>query len=158
MFGLHRRDVLRSVHYGNHMAGDYFVCLLMSQRGRIAWIPAPILIYRHRFGALDNPMYALEPITLRDLLLHRGVRRRKCWMVLGTGCRYLWRAGSRDGTAERVSTVRAFAAAFVRRFQAQLRSELVYLAFAPASWMVTPLLPLGRKLRDLTRNTAASSP
>ena len=67
MFGVHRRAVLQTVEYGNHMAGDYFVCLQMCHRGRIAWVPQPILIYRHQYGALDNPMYARVPITLRDL-------------------------------------------------------------------------------------------
>lgn len=150
MFGLHRRDVLQSIEYGRLVAGDYFVCLQMSQRGPVGWVPTPILIYHHQYGALDNPMYERLPITLRDLLLHRGLRRRKCWMVLGIGCRYLWREGARHGTRERASTVGAFAAAFTRRFRAHLATELVYLAFSPVSWVVAPLAPIGRKLRTLT--------
>jgi glycosyltransferase involved in cell wall biosynthesis len=150
MFGLHRRDVLHSVEYGSHVAGDYFVCLQMSQRGPIAWIPWPMLVYRHQYGAVDNPMYARAPITLRDLLLHRGLRRRKCWMVLGLGCHYLWREGARHGTRERLRTVRVFASTFVRRFRAELATELVYLATSPISWIAAPLVPIGRKLRTLT--------
>jgi glycosyltransferase involved in cell wall biosynthesis len=158
MFGLHRREVLQTIPYGNHVAGDYFVCLLLSQRGPVAWIPAPILIYRHQYGAVDNPMYPREPITLRDLLLHRGLRRRKCWMVLGMGCHYLWHHGSGSGIGERLNTVRAFATAFITRFRAELGTELIYLACSPASWMVIPLVPIGRKLKSLTGNPAASSP
>ena len=149
MFGVHRRAVLQTVEYGNHMAGDYFVCLQMCHRGRIAWIPQPILIYRHQYGALDNPMYARVPITLRDLVLHRGLRRRKCWMVLGIGCYYLWRRGARDGMRERLNSIAAFVTAFVTRFRAQLATELVYLAFSPVSWMAMPFVPLGRKLKAL---------
>ena len=157
MFGVHRREALQQVHYGNHMAGDYFVCLQMSQRGPIAWVPTPILIYRHRFGALDNPMYARQPISVRDLLLHRGVRRRKCWMALGIGCYYLWRANVHVGMSERLQTVRTFASSFATRFPAELGTELVYLACSPVSWAVVPLMPLGRKLKRLTGNQAATA-
>jgi hypothetical protein len=139
------------------MAGDYFVCLQMSQRGPIAWVPTPMLIYRHRFGALDNPMYARQPISVRDLLLHRGVRRRKCWMALGIGCYYLWRANVHVGMSERLQTVRTFASSFATRFPAELGSELVYLACSPVSWAVMPLVPLGRKLKRLTGNQAATA-
>ena len=155
MFGLHRRDVLKTIEYGNHVAGDYFVCLQMSQRGPIAWVPAPILIYRHQYGAVDNPMYARVPITVRDLLLHRGLRRRKCWMVLGLGCYYLWRHGARHGTRERLNTLRIFASSFVTRFRAELATELVYLAFSPASWVAAPFVPIGRKLRALGGSAAS---
>jgi GT2 family glycosyltransferase len=157
MFGLHRRDVLMTVPYGNHVAGDYFVCLQMSQRGPVVWVPSPILIYRHQYGALDNPMYARAPITLRDLALHRGLRRRKCWMVLGIGSYYLWQQGARHGRIERLRTVFGYARTFVVRFRIELATEGVFLLFSPASWIAAPLVPIGRRLRRGWR-TAASVP
>ena len=156
MFGLHRRHVLKTIKYGNHLAGDYFVCLQISQRGPIAWVPSPILIYWHQYGAVDNPMYQRAPITLRDLLLHRGLRRRKCWMVLGMGCYYLWRNGARHEIPERLNTVRVFATSFVTRFRAELATELVYLALSPVSWVTAPFVPIGRKLKAALAGSTAS--
>ena len=156
MFGLHRRDVLATVRYGKGVAWDYFVCLQMGQRGPVAWEPTTILTYRHVYGALDNPMYARAPITLRDLLLHRGLRRRKCWIVLGIGSYYLWQQGARHGMAERLRTVRAFASAFVVRFRRELATEGVFLLFSPASWITGQLVPIASRLRR-SRGTAASA-
>ena len=132
------RRSLRQSHGGRH-----FVCLLVCERGPVVWVPSPILIYRHQYGALDNPMYERVPITFRDLLLHRGVRRRKCWMGLGIGIYYLWRHSAPRSARGRVSTVRAFAAAFVARFHGAMASELVFFVFAPASWVAAPLARLG---------------
>jgi glycosyltransferase involved in cell wall biosynthesis len=156
MFGVHRRDVLQTIRYGNHVAGDYFVCLQMSQRGPIVWVPTPILTYRHKYGALDNPMYERAPITLHDLLLHRGLRRNKCWLVLGIGSYYVWQQGGRHGLAERLRTVWAFASTFVQRFRWALAKEGVFLLFSPASWIAAPLIPVGRRFRR--RRTATSMP
>jgi hypothetical protein len=158
MFGLHRRAVLTSVEYGLHVAGDYFVCLQLSQRGQIAWIPTSILVYHHQYGAVDNPMYVNAPLTVRDLLLHRGLRRRKCWMVLGIGSYYLWRHGARDGTAERLRTIAAFATGFTARFRSHLSTEAVFLLFSPASWIAASLALLGRRLRRQLRPAASMLP
>jgi len=147
MFGVHRRKALQQVRYGNHVAGDYFVCLLMCQRGVVAWVPTPILIYYHQYGAVDNPMYSREPITLRDLMLHRGLRRRKCWMVLGIGSFYLWQHGASHGPVERLRTVWAYASTFAHRYRAELRAESVFLLFSPISWMVAPFVPIARRLK-----------
>jgi glycosyltransferase involved in cell wall biosynthesis len=135
MFGLHRRDVLSSVECGYRVGWDFLVCLQMSQRGPVAWVAPPIIVYRHQWGAVDNPMYARIPLALRDLLLLRGAQRRKCWLVLGAGSYYLWRLGARDGMAERVKTVWAFATAFVARFRPELAKEPVFMLFTPASWI-----------------------
>lgn len=156
LFGLYRRDVLQTARFGNHMAADYFVCLQICQRGPVVWVPSPILIYRHQYGALDNPMYERQAITLRDLLLHRGVRRRKCWMGLGIGVYYLWRHGGSAPAGERIRTVRAFVAAFVTRFHTEMASEIVFLAFSPLSWVAAPLAPFGRRIRAMIG--AASAP
>jgi glycosyltransferase involved in cell wall biosynthesis len=157
LFGLYRRDVLQTVPFGNHMAADYFVCLLVCERGPVVWVPSPILIYRHQYGALDNPMYERVPITFRDLLLHRGVRRRKCWMGLGIGIYYLWRHSAPRSASARVSTVRAFAAAFVGRFHRAMASELVFFVFAPASWVAAPLAPFGRRIRRAMLGDASTA-
>lgn len=156
LFGVYRREELVVVGFGSHIAGDYFVCLQMCQRGPVAWVPDPILIYRHRYGSVSSPMYERAPITLRDLLLHRGVRRRKCWMALGIGCYYLWRQGVRDGLAERLRTVGGFARAFVVRFRPELATESVFLLFSPVAWVAAPLAPVGRRLRRALRTTGAA--
>ena len=135
MFGLHRRDALSAVRGGYRVGWDYLVCLQMSQLGPIVWVPSPILVYRHQWGAIDNPMYQRVPITLRDLLLLRGAQRKKCWLVLGAGSYYLWAQGARDGLGERLKTVWAFATAFVARFRPELAKEPVFVLFSPASWI-----------------------
>jgi hypothetical protein len=156
MFGLHRRDVLKTVRYGNHVAGDYFVCLLMCQRGPVAWVPEPILVYRHVYGAVDNPMYVREPITLRDLLLHRGLKRRKCWMVLGIGGYYLWRHGKSHSLAARVHGMWSYAWPFIKRFRGHLATEAVFLCFSPLSWVAAPIAPVGRRFKRLREARSAT--
>jgi glycosyltransferase involved in cell wall biosynthesis len=157
MFGLHRVSVLREMRYGNHVAGDYFVCLQMSQRGPIVWVPTPMLVYRHQYGALENPMYERQPLTIRDLLVHRGLRRRKCWMVLGIGGYYLWVQGGRDRWRDRCATVWAYAVTFSARFRRELLTECVFLAFSPASWIVSPFVSVGRWMRRTVRPSLSAS-
>ena len=155
MFGLHRSETLRRVHYGNHVAGDYFVCLQMCQSGPVVWTPSPILVYWHQYGAFDNPMYSRQPLTLRDLLVHRGLRRRKCWMVLGYGCRYLLRSRFGGSALQRAAAAVTFASVFIRRFRTELATEGVFLVFTPGLWLATPAVATVRWFRR-TRKTAAS--
>ena len=78
-------------------------------------------------------------------------------MGLGIGVYYLWRHGLPTPARGRIRTTRAFAVAFVSRFRGELATEIVFLAFTPASWVAAPLAPLGRRIRRAIIG-AASAP
>jgi glycosyltransferase involved in cell wall biosynthesis len=145
LFGLYRRDAIRRAVYGAHMAMDYLFCLQVCAAGPIAYIDEPMLVYDHRWGPVDNPMYAREPVTLRDLLIHRGVRRRKCWHVLVKGARYVVRAAA-GPPRDRRRAAAAHVAAFVGRYHAELLTEIPFLATSPLARAFGPLVPQGRRL------------
>jgi glycosyltransferase involved in cell wall biosynthesis len=145
LFGLYRRDAIRHAVYGRHMAMDYLYCLQVCAAGPIAYVDEPMIVYDHRWGPIDNPMYARERVTLRDLLIHQGVRRRKCWHVLLTGVRYVLRAAA-GPPRDRRRAAAAHVAAFVRRYHAELLSEIPFLATSPLARAVAPLVPQGRRL------------
>jgi glycosyltransferase involved in cell wall biosynthesis len=155
LFAVHRRDVLASVTYGQHTGADYLVCLLMCVRGRAVWVPSPIVTYRHLYGATDNPMYVREPLTLRDLLIHRGVRRKKCWMVLGIGICYVWRHAAGRSQGERLRVVTAYVTAFATRFRPHLATEAVFTLFTPVSWIAAPMAPVGRWFKRRLREASS---
>jgi hypothetical protein len=72
-------------------------------------------------------------------------------MVLRIGGYYLWVQGGRDGWRDRCATVWTYVVTFSARFRRELLTECVFLAFSPASWMVTPFVPVGRWMRRVVR-------
>lgn len=146
LYGLYRREALQRAVFKQHPGYDYLMGLQMCLLGPVAYTPTPMLIYRHVWGETDNPMYRLEPITARDLLLYQGVRRWKCWISLILGACFLLRM--RGVThLDRVKGAAAHIKGFGVRFRSHLLTELVFLAFTPFMWAFAPFAPAARRLK-----------
>ena len=146
LYGVYRLESLRKAIFTQHPGHDYLLPLQMCLLGPIAYTPSTMLIYQHVWGETDTPMYKLEPVTLRDLVLYRGIRRRKCWLTLVLGSAYLMRMGDVPIT-DRLAGTMEHVNGFVRRYRHHLASELLFLASTPMSWACAPLAPAGRRLK-----------
>jgi glycosyltransferase involved in cell wall biosynthesis len=147
VFGLYRRDALaRAAPYRQHVGHDYLMCLQMCLLGKIVRVASPLVVYLQRWGSIDTPMYTREAITLRDLLVYRGVRRRKCWVTLMLGCYYLLRAGGVP-LRDKLQALTAHVGAFASRYRRELLDELPFLACTPLRWLMSPLMPSARKVK-----------
>lgn len=147
LFGMYRRSALSQVVIGRHYGQDYLVCLKMCLLGPVEYVASPMIQFRHRVMCpLANPMHAVEPLTVQDLLFYRGPRRNKCWTVLPLGCYYILTCpGLTPG--QRLESLRAHGESFVARYRNELASELPFLLTTPAAWMARPFLPAGRRLK-----------
>ena len=147
VFGLYRREALnRAAPYRQHMGHDYLMCLQMCVLGQVERVPSPLVVYMQRWGSLDSPMYTREPITIRDLLVYRGVRRRKCWITLLLGTYYILRARG-VGLTDKIRAVGAHLRSFVLRYRRHLITELAFIALTPMLWVIAPLVPSVRKAK-----------
>jgi len=140
LYGVYRRAALAASRLGDHFGHDYLFCLDTCVRGPIAYVSAPLIRYYHRNNVLESPMYDWLPLSLRDLVFYRGVRRYKCWLTLLLGCHYLFADPMLTlRTATRASF--AHARAFVARYPWHLVTEIVFLAFTPLYFAMAPLRP-----------------
>jgi hypothetical protein len=147
VFGLFRRSALgRAAPYRQHVGHDYLMCLQMCLLGPIERVRSPLVSYLHRYGTIGTPMYTREPITLRDLLVYRGVRRHKCWVTLLLGSFYLLRARGVPLPAK-IEGVAAHVESFVARFWRELRDEIPFLLCTPFVWVLRPFLPQARRAK-----------
>lgn len=148
LYGLYRLDALRQAVFRYHPGHDYLLPLQLVSRGPIAYTPIPMLVYRHVWGEVDTPMYRRERITLRDLLVYRGIRRRKCWISLILGVRYLLTQAEVAPRARRAAAA-THVMRFMKRYRAHLASEALFLLFKPLAWAFSPFVPAGRRLKRL---------
>ena len=156
LYAVYRRQALQNATFKQHPGHDYLLPLQLCAQGRIAYTARPMLVYRHVWGETDTPMYRLDPITLRDLLVYRGIRRRKCWITFVYGTYFLLTLRGASRT-DRVRAAAAHLSAFARRFRRHLLTEAVFLIFTPATWVMAPLVPPVRRLKHalLARRTVA---
>jgi glycosyltransferase involved in cell wall biosynthesis len=156
LYAVYRREALQNATFKQHPGHDYLLPLQLCAQGRVAYTTTPMLVYRHVWGETDTPMYRLEPITVRDLFVYRGIRRRKCWITLVYGAYFLL---TLRGVAlrDRVRAAAAHMTTFARRFRRHLLTEAVFLMFTPAMWAFGPLVVPGRRLKYalLRRGTVA---
>jgi glycosyltransferase involved in cell wall biosynthesis len=145
LYGLYRLDTLKKARFRQHPGHDYLLPLQVCALGQVAYTPTTMLTYQHVWGETDTPMYRRQPITLRDLLLYRGVRRHKCWITLALGAVYLWRLPL--SALDRLAATRAHLGGFARRYWRHLVTEVVFLAFTPLAWSARPFAPVGRRLK-----------
>jgi len=150
LFGVYRRAALATSVLGNHFGHDYLFCLKVCLLGPIAYIRSPLIRYHQRSNAIESPMYTRVPVNLRDLLFYRGVRRSKCWLTLVLGCYYLF-AEPKATVANAGRASLAHVRAFVARYSPHLASELVFLAFTPFYWALSPFRPIGLKAAGALR-------
>ncbi|RPI57497.1 MAG: glycosyltransferase, partial [Acidobacteria bacterium] len=137
LYGMYRRPLIDAASLREHFGHDYLFCLQACLLGPIAYTPSPIIIYQHRNGAVVGPMYAAERPKPKDLLLHRGVWRRKCWMTLLLGSCYLL-VEPRAAISSRIEAVAAHISGFCTRYIRHLASESLFLLFTPAFWIAAP--------------------
>jgi glycosyltransferase involved in cell wall biosynthesis len=156
LYGVYRIEALRKAIFRQHPGHDYLLPMQMCLLGPLAYSAAPMLIYQHVWGETDTPMYKLQPLTLRDLLIYRGVRRKKCWITLVLGALYLLRMPEISLRA-RVAGAAAHITEFIRRYPAHLRTEAFFLAATPAAWVCGPFAPAGRRLKRLLLAKAPGS-
>ena len=150
IYGLFLREALVRIRYGNHYAHDYLVCLQACLMGPVERIAKPLIRYRQRSDSLDMVMYSAGGITIKDLLLYRGVRRYKCWLALVVGTWYLLILG-RPRLSERIAGAASYASSFVSRYRRHLAGEVVFILAAPLAWLAEPLRPLGIRARSVLR-------
>jgi hypothetical protein len=98
-------------------------------------------------------MYKLERITVRDLLVYRGIRRRKCVISLMLGAWFLLAQPGVTFSARARATA-AHVRSFVGRYGRHLATEAVFLAFTPFVYLAAPLVPTGRRLKRSWLGTA----
>jgi hypothetical protein len=147
VFGLFRRDaLLRAAPYRQHVGHDYLMCLQMCVLGPIERVPSHLVSYLHRYGTIGTPMYTREPITLRDLLIYRGVRRRKCWVTLLLGSLYILRA-RRVRLTDKVAAMVSHLGTFSTRYRRELCDEIPFLLCSPLRWLLIPVVPPARKAK-----------
>jgi hypothetical protein len=147
VFGLFRRSALsRAAPYRQHVGHDYLMCLQMCLLGPIERVASPLVVYYQRWGSVDTPMYTREPITLRDLLVYRGVRRRKCWVTLLLGCYYVARARG-VGPGDRLRAAAAHVGTFGSRYRRELLDEIPFLLCTPLLWLFSPFVPSVRRVK-----------
>jgi hypothetical protein len=149
VFGLFRRRALeRAAPYRQHVGHDYLMAMQMCLLGPIERVATPLVVYLQRWGSLDIPMYATEQITLRDLLVYRGVRRRKCWVTLLLGSYYILRARGVP-IPVKLRGVAAHAQTFTRRYRQQLASEIPFLICTPLLYLLMPIVPPIRRAKGM---------
>lgn len=146
LYALYRREALTEVFFPAHCGQDYLVLLQTCLLGEVEYIRTPLITYRHVWGEIETPMYARQPCTLRDLLVYRGVRRKKCWVTLLAGVLYLLRMRRVPPGARRAAAA-AHVRAFVRRYRRELASELPFLACQPMAWAGAPFVPVARRAK-----------
>jgi glycosyltransferase involved in cell wall biosynthesis len=149
-YAMVRRDILSRAKLRQNYGDDYLLCLKICLLGPVGYIRSPLIVYRQRHKPARTPMYPLAAPTLHDLVLYRGVRRNKCWIVLIVGCWYLlddrlvpWR--------ERVQGAMAHASAFVSRYRRELATELLFLLSMTVSWLAVPIASTAVRLRNSWR-------
>jgi glycosyltransferase involved in cell wall biosynthesis len=146
LFGMYRRDAFAKAVFKQRMGHDYLLSLQMCLLGPVVYVPTPIITYRHRWGAVGDPMPRGQRPSLKDLLFYRGVRRRKCWTSLLLGVFYLLKS-PHVSRKDRVEAASTFARVFIAKYRRSLAAELVFLAFTPMSAVAMPFLPTGRRLK-----------
>ena len=156
LYAVYRREALQKATFKQHPGHDYLLPLQLCAQGPVAYVETPMLIYRHVWGETDTPMYRLERITLRDLFVYGGIRRRKCWVTLICGAYFLLTL-RRTPWRNRIAAVAAHTGAFIHRFDRHLLTEAVFLLFTPALWAFAPFVALGRRLKHaiVRRSTVA---
>jgi GT2 family glycosyltransferase len=134
IYGLHRRDALGKCVFGNTYGQDYLLCLQMCLLGPVEYVRNPIIVYSQRTTVpSDNPMYTETPLTLINLLV-RGGPKKKCWVVLILGCYYLLTIRGVP-FSERLGGLAAHLCSFTVLYRSRLGKEIVFRLFAPVSWL-----------------------
>ena len=144
LFGVFRREAVGASSIGAHYGQDYLFCLKTCLQGPVLYVDNPIIRYQQRSNEINSPMYTWVPVSLRDLLFYRGVRRSKCWLTLVLGCYYLLNEPAVSAGAA-VRATRAHVRSFIARYGRHLAGELIFLAFTPVHWVTMPLQPLALK-------------
>lgn len=136
VYGLYRREAITKAVFPTCYGQEYLLCLQMCLLGALAYVRAPMVIYRLRKPTTPpyNPMYAEVPITVMNLLRLGGFRRRKCWTVLLMGCYYLSRMPG-VSVAQRMQAIASHIVSFDQRYRRRLTKELVFLLFLPVSYI-----------------------
>lgn len=147
LYGVYRREVLARVRFRQHAGQDFLVCLQMALLGSVEYVPAPLVRYRHVYGPIDDPMYELEPLGLKNLLADWGTRRHKCFETMVRGVWYLL-AVQGVGADVRVAAALAHVRAFSGRYWRHLLSEVVFVVSTPAAWLAWPIIRAKQKLRQ----------
>jgi glycosyltransferase involved in cell wall biosynthesis len=150
-YSLCRRSVLTAseARLGSNYGNDYLFCLKLCFLGPAAWIDQPMVMYRQKPGCpIDEPMYTPMPVSLWGLFRYRGVRRKKCWVVLLLGIHDLLCCPGTSLT-QRLGGAGAYIRSFVARYRQQLASEALFLIATPAAWLADIFLPAGRRLRQM---------
>lgn len=149
LYGVYRRDVVVGLWFRQHVGHDYLLCLQMVLAGRIAYVDAPLIRYHHLYGPVDDPMYAPEPIIVKDLLAYWGGRRNKCWTVLTLGTLYVLIAKN-VRLRDRVRGALSHGVAFTHRYWRLLLAETPFIATTPIAWLIWPIV-LARHRRRRAR-------
>ncbi len=151
LYGVYRRDALSRVRFRQHPGQDYLVSLQMAMIGEIAHLPAPLVSYRHVWGAIREPMYVCTPVRWKDLLAYRGFKRWKCRITLWKGVKYLL---LETGTPfrPRLAATRSFIKAFTTRYRRHLMTEALFALTAPVKWMATPFVSLALNAKHAKMN------
>jgi glycosyltransferase involved in cell wall biosynthesis len=135
LYGLYRRSALSVATLGNCYGQDYLLCLQMCVVGPLEYVRAPMIICRERRAQpSSNPMYGDVPGTIATVLKDRGLRRRKCWVVLIMGAYYLAKLNT-VSIATRLGAIFAHLRAFSALHQTRLARELVLQLCEPAAYL-----------------------
>jgi len=135
-YGMYKRDIAARGILGWHYGYDYTYNLQTCFLGPLAYIQKPMLIYRHKKHInVGDPTYKELNLTLMNLLKVGTLKRRKCWVILLTGCYYLARTGDAR-MAERLRAIAAYISAIVRRYRSRLSKEIVFQLFAPVALLL----------------------
>jgi glycosyltransferase involved in cell wall biosynthesis len=159
VYGLYRRTALRNSVFGDHFGQDYLMCLQMCMLGPIEYTATPMITYLQNGPSID-PMGDEVPLSVGSLVAFNR-RAKKCWVVLGYGCLYLFRLRETK-ILQRMMAVLAYLLSFIARYGRRLRRDLVLLFLAPLSYSVTlawnlarrfpPALRLGRSVKTLLKH------
>jgi glycosyltransferase involved in cell wall biosynthesis len=134
LYGLHKQDALAKCTLRDTYGHDYLLCLQMCLLGPFEYVRRPMIVYSERgLVPSDNPMYAEAPITLINLLI-RGGPKKKCWVVLTLGCYYLLKIRGLT-FCERVGGVAAHSYSFSVLYRSRLVKEIMFRLFSPAAWL-----------------------
>jgi glycosyltransferase involved in cell wall biosynthesis len=135
VYGLYRRDAIIKAVFPTCYGQEYLLCLQLCLLGALAYVRAPMVIYRLRKPTSPpyNPMYTEVPITIMNLLRLGSFRRRKCWTVLLMGCYYLLRMPGVRIT-QRFQAMASHISSFNQRYRRRLVKEVVFLLFLPVSY------------------------
>lgn len=150
IYGVFRREDLIKTKYGDHYGHDYLVCLQACLLGPVESIESSLISYHQRSDSLDAVMYAHTPVTVKDLVLYRGVRRSKCWLTLIVGCCYL--LGLQGPSAsERIAGAAAYMRSFGRRYWRHLARESLFILVTPVTWAMVPIQPAAVRIKTALR-------